>query len=121
MCPPSCLTLRRSAPSRTGKHNAFLRWLPVREQFGAPRDSVLRLLGQLRLGPCRLDCLLRDPPPSSVRRQLRSATLPVHSLLRAEGERQRSSDRVQRSLDFVRLLGGSRVPSSSGVRPTCCS
>src|SRR5579872_21842 len=119
MCPPSCLTLRRSAPSRMGKRNAFLRWLPIREQFGEPRDSVLRLLGQLRLVPCRLDCLLRDLPPSSVRRQLRSATLPVYSLLRAEGERQRSWDRVQRNLDFVRLRGRSRVPSSSGVPPTC--
>src|SRR5260370_34344826 len=103
MCPPSCLTLRRSAPSRTGKRNAFLRSLPVRERFGAPPDSVLRLLGQLRLAPCRLDCLLRDLPPSSVRRQLRSATLPVRSLLRAEGERQRSSDRVQWIPDFARL------------------
>src|SRR5581483_4524056 len=119
MCPPSCLTLHRSAPSRTGKRNDFLTSLPVRERFGRPRDFVLQALGQLRPAPCRLDCFLRDLPPSLVRRQLRSAALPVRSLLRARGERQRSSNRVQRTLDFVGLRGRSRVPSNSEVLPTC--
>src|SRR6266567_3855010 len=117
MCPPSCLTLRRSEPSRKGKRNASSRSFPVRAQFATLRDYGLRVRGQLRLAPCRLGCLLRDLPPSSVHQLLRSATPPGRSPLRAEGERQRSSDPVQPSFDFVRLRGSSQVPCSSGVPP----